>query len=110
MGMLVEGAVTLYTGLHHYSSQHQRSCAFVLRVDVDSIFLLNVVLLDNLPVGVLLNSYYALRSLLVVFLSLTCVLIIQQIKINQALLWIVKVVQLILSFNWKIAVFGNDIN
>lgn len=48
MGMLVEGAVTFYTGLHHYSSQHQReSCAFVLRVDVDLIFLLNVVLLDN---------------------------------------------------------------
>lgn len=69
-----------------------------------------MVILDNLPVGVLLNSYYASRSLLVVFLSLTCVLIIQQIKINQAFLWAVKVVQLILSFNWKTAVFGSDVN
>lgn len=45
-----------------------------------------------------------------VVLSFTCVLIVQQIKINQALLWTVKVVQPILSFNWKTAVFGNDIN
>lgn len=74
MGMLVEGAGTFFTGLHHCSSQHQRkSCAFVLRVDIDWIFLPNVVLVDNLPVGALLNSYYALTSLLVVFcLSLVC--------------------------------------
>lgn len=74
MGMQVEGAVTFFTGLHHYSSQHQRkSCAFVLRADVDWMCLPNVVLLDNLPIGVLLSSHYALRPLLVVFcLSLLC--------------------------------------
>lgn len=43
-------------------------------------------------------------------LSLTCVLMIRQIKITQTFLRNVKLVQPTLSFNWKTAAIGNDIN